>query len=94
MAAWGLRLQLFTSYNDNPKYLARVDKLISSTKTARQLLRMGHEGLSSPKEPGRSEDDCADNVKNQCKNKHSGNLLKCILASDEKWAVILHNYVI
>ena len=94
MAAWGLRLQLFTSYNGNPKYLARVDELISSTKTAKKLLRMEYEGLSSPKEPGRSEDDCADNLRNRCENKHSGNLLKCILANDEQWTVILHNYVI
>ena len=55
---------------------------------------MEHEGLSSPKEPGRSEDDCADNLRNRCENKHSGNLLKCILANDEQWTVILHNYVI
>ena len=55
---------------------------------------MEHEGLSSPKEPERSEDDCADNLRNRCENKHSGNLLKCILANDEQWTVILHNYVI
>ena len=55
---------------------------------------MEHEGLSSPKEPGRREDDCADNLRNRCENKHSGNLLKCILANDEQWTVILHNYVI
>ena len=55
---------------------------------------MEHESLSSPKEPERSEDDCADNLRNRCENKHSGNLLKCILANDEQWTVILHNYVI
>ena len=51
-----------------------------------QSLRMEHEGLSSNKEPERkkrklrTEDDCADNLRNACENKHSGNLLKCILA--------------
>ena len=38
-----------------PKYLARLNKLNSSTETARQSLRMEHEGLSSPKEPGRQK---------------------------------------
>ena len=63
-------------------------------KTAKQLLRREHKGLSSPKEPGRSEDDCADNLRNRCENKHSGNLLKYVLANDEQWNVILRNYVI
>ena len=51
------------------KYLPRLDELINSTTTAKQLLRMNCEGLSSPKEPGRkkrklkgrNEDDCLDN---------------------------------
>ena len=63
---------------------------------------MEHDGLSSPKEPvrkkrklkWRSEDDCADNLRNRCENKHSGNLLKCILANNEQQTVMLHNYVI
>ena len=67
---------------------------LSAVPTAKQLLIMEHEGLSSPKEPGRRKDDCADNLRNRCQNKHSGNLLKCILANDEQWTVILHNYVI
>ena len=65
-------------------------------------MRMEHNGLSSPKEPARkkrklkwrSEDDCADNLRNRCENKHSGNLLKCILANNEQQTVMLHNYVI
>ena len=72
----------------NPKYLPRLAKLINSTVTAKQLLRMEDEGLSSPKKPGRkkcklkprSEDDCADNLRNRHEDKHSRNLLKCILA--------------
>ena len=70
----------------------RLDELINSTETVQQPLRMEHEGLSFPKEPGRktrklkwrSEDDCADNLRNRCYNKHSGNLVKCILADDEQ----------
>ena len=90
----GLEIAVIYELYGNPKYLARVDELISSTKTAKQLLSMEHEGLSSPKEPGRIEDDCTDNLRNQCEDKHSGNLLKCILANDEQWTVILHNYVV
>ena len=37
----------------DPKYLPRLDELINSTETVQQPLRMEHEGLSSPKEPGR-----------------------------------------
>ena len=37
---------------------------------------------------------CADNLRNRCENKHSGNLLKCILANNEQQTVMLHNYVI
>ena len=38
--------------NGDPKYTARLDELINSTETAKQSLRMEHEGLSSRKEPG------------------------------------------
>ena len=38
--------------NCDAKYTARLDKLNNSTETAKQSLRMEHEGLSSRKEPG------------------------------------------
>lgn len=38
-----------------PKYLPRLDELIKSTATAKQLLRMEREDLSSPKELGRKK---------------------------------------
>ena len=86
----------------NPKYLARLDKLKNSTKTALQSLRIvEHEGLSSPKQLGRkkhklkwrSEDcDCAENLFLGIDVKM--NLLKCTLANDKQRTVILHNYVI
>ena len=84
--------------NGDPKSIARLDKLIHSTQSAKlQSLRAEYEGLISPKGPGRkkrklkwrSEDDCADNLRNWFENKHSGNLLKCILANDERQTVIL-----
>ena len=37
----------------NPKYLARLNKPNSSTETARQSLRMEHEGLSSDSQRAR-----------------------------------------
>ena len=75
----------------NPIYLAGLDELINSTEHCEAAVvengtRGLEPGLSSPKEPGRkkgklrSEDDCADNLRNRCENKDSGNLLKCILA--------------
>ena len=42
----------------------------------------------------RSADDCADNLRNRCENKHSGNHLKDILVNDEQQTAILHNYVL
>ena len=45
---------LLMLYGD-PKSLPRLDKLINSTKTAKQPLRMEHEGLSCPKKPGRKK---------------------------------------
>ena len=72
--------------NGDPKYIARLDDLINSNQTAKlQSLRMEYKGLRSRKELGikkkaqlkrRSEDDCANNLRNRCENKHSGNLLK------------------
>ena len=41
-------------YGD-PKYLPRLDELINSTESAKQPLSMEHEGLSSPREPGRKK---------------------------------------
>ena len=71
----------------NPKYLASLDELINSTEHCEAAVvengtRGLEHGLSSPKEKKRklrSEDDCADSLRNRCENKHSGNLLKCIL---------------
>ena len=99
----GLGLESPVIYNlySNPKYLTRLNELINSTETIKQPLRMEHKGLSSPKEPGRKkhklkwriEDDCSDSSSNWSENKHSGNLLKCILANDVQQTVLLHNYV-
>ena len=83
--------------NGAPKYTARLDKLINGTETAKQSLRMEYEGLSSPKEPGRkkrqlkwrSENDCADNLRNWCEKKHSENILKYILANVKRQTQIL-----
>ena len=42
--------------NGNPKSIARLDKLINSTQTAKlQSLRAEYEGLISPKGPGRKK---------------------------------------
>ena len=41
--------------NCDPKYTARLDELINSTESAKQSLRMEHDGLSSRKEPGRKK---------------------------------------
>ena len=41
-------------YGD-PKYLPRLDELINSTETAKQPLRMEHDGLSSLRDPGRKK---------------------------------------
>ena len=60
----------------NPKYLASLDELINSTEHCEAAVvengtRGLEPGLSSPKEPGRkkrelrSEDDCADNLRNR-----------------------------
>ena len=38
--------------NCDPKYTTRLDELINSAETAKQSLRMEHDGLSSRKEPG------------------------------------------
>ena len=45
---------IYDPYGD-PNYLAIVDELINRTETAKQSLRMEHEGLSCPKEPGRKK---------------------------------------
>ena len=49
----------------DPKYLARLDKLINSTETAKhaQSLRMEHEGLGSSKEPGRKSASSSEEVR-------------------------------
>ena len=49
----------------DPKYLTRLDRLINSTETAEhaQSLRMEHEGLSSPKEPGRKSTSSSEEVR-------------------------------
>ena len=41
-------------YGD-PKFLARLNELINTTETAKQPLRIEHDGVSSPKEPGRKK---------------------------------------
>ena len=65
-------LDIYELYkNGDPKFLARLNELINTTETAKQPLRIEHDGVSSPKEPGRkkrklkwrSEDDCADNLR-------------------------------
>ena len=45
---------IYELYGD-PNYLAILDELINRTETAKQSLRMEHEGLSCPKEPGRKK---------------------------------------
>ena len=55
-----------------------------------QSLRMEHEGLSSLASEEVRTIVHADNLRNRCENKHSGNLLKRVLANDERQTVILH----
>ena len=49
----GLEIPVISELRGNPKYLVRLDKLINSSESALQSLRMEDEGLVSPKEPGR-----------------------------------------
>ena len=78
----------------NPIYLASLDELINSTEHCEAaVVENGTRGIELSRN-WRSEDDCADNLRNRCENKHSGNLLKCILANNEQQTVMLRNYVI
>ena len=51
----GLEIPVIYELYGDPNYLARLNELITSTETAKQLLRIGHKHLSSPKEPGRKK---------------------------------------
>ena len=56
MAAWGLIMSrvtvIYELVRGDPKYLVRLDKLINSSESAKQSLRMEDESLVSPKEYG------------------------------------------
>ena len=49
----GLEIPVIYELRGDPKYLVRLDKLINSSESAKQSLRVEDEGLVSPKESGR-----------------------------------------
>ena len=44
----GLEIPVIYELRGDPKYLVRLDKLMNSSKSAKQSLRMEDEGLVSP----------------------------------------------
>ena len=46
----GLEIPVIFELYGDPKYLARLNELINSAETAKRLLKIEHEGVSSPKE--------------------------------------------
>ena len=49
----GLEISVIYELRGNPKYLVRLDKLINSSKSAKQSFGMEDESLVSPKWSGR-----------------------------------------